>query len=575
MSSRASVVLGHVVGSGERFHIPIAHTVITGITQQGKTTAEEAIFSRLSSAVAKEYKVLVFLTKRGEKTFHNAHTISPFYRERFDWEYVRSLLESTMKERLKFETPWIIRICKQAEVSLKTEWGAQSFETLPPGAGLKEVRKLLAKVLTSERLKDFDRNIYTLLAAYLDKVLPVLEGAQQKFIDHLDLKPGINVMDLTEWYVHEEVQMLVIRSCMEEILRSMNDTIIVLPEAWKMLPQARNTPVKVIFEKYVREGATNNNYLYLDAQDLGGMDKTPLRQVSVWIMGRMLEANEVKRLLKQTLGVDVKPEEIQTLPLGHFLVAAADKVTKVYVWPVGIPEEDSVAVAQGKKDPETIRDRLVWHQKHPGYPKECQECTRYNTNERCANCSPEERNRLLHNMNPLSFVEDGGLIGRELSLALNKHVEALSRKVDSFMQDQTSLVSELRIQRADLNKLEERVDNLSSQTMPGINANSEAADAATLTQKTLTVTVEKAVVDFTLTTEHLGGKIMWLAKDGFLDEWRTQKEVEDALTAKGWGTARITVYKALQQLVDQGFIGVRKTDRAEFKLAPFVTFKEE
>jgi hypothetical protein len=145
---------------------------------------------------------------------------------------------------------------------------------------------------------------------------------------------------------------------MEYILKSENNIIVSLPECWKMLPQGRTTPVKLYFEKFVREGATNGNYLYIDAQDLGGMDKAPLRQVSVWVMGRMQEANEVTRLSKQMLGADIDASVIQTLSLGHFMVACGNNVTKVYVWPHRVPEEMSIAVAKGELPPEKVKDYL-------------------------------------------------------------------------------------------------------------------------------------------------------------------------------------------------------------------------
>jgi hypothetical protein len=396
------VLLGHVANGsnrGERYHVPLTHSVITGMTQYGKSTTEEAMLNRLPETKP-PYRALVFLTKRGEKVFQGAHTIPPFYRERFDWEYVRGLLESAMKEKMKFETPWIIRICKQAQVELKQTY--RNLRSVPRLEGLLTVRRLLTNVLQREKLRDFDRNIYTLLAAYMDKVLPVLQQAKGEFTDTLTLMPGINVMDLTEWYTHEEFQMLVIRSCMEQILECENNIIVGLPEAWKMLPQGRNTPVKLYFEKFVREGATNGNYLYIDAQDLGGVDKTPLRQVDVWIMGHMLEANEVERLLKQTLGVDVPAATIQTLPLGHFLVAAAGQVVKVYVWPHDVPEEMSVDVAMGRLQPEAVKEYIQKMQSQLPKPKEIEVTT---------------------------YMRD-----------IENRVEALSRRVDTVAKDLNDLV---------------------------------------------------------------------------------------------------------------------------------------
>jgi len=339
------VILGHM-STGEPYYLPIHHTGILGMSNlSGKSTTGEAILRRLPG---RDVRCLVFLTKRGEKTFVGATQIMPYYRERADWKYVRTLLEAAWREKLKFETPWIYRICKGP----------------PPTKDLKEVRQRLGRAVAVEKMKDFDRNIYTLLIAYIDEVLPVLEDARESLTDTLTLKPGINVMDLTHWYQHEAFQMLIIRACMEEILAHYNDIIIVLPEAWKMLPQGRNTPVKIFFEKFIREGATNNNFLLIDAQDLGGVDKEPLRQVSLWLIGKMMQMDEVKRLLEQIPGaraLKITAEDIQTLKLGHFIVVngIANTVTKVYVWPHDVPENVSIEVARGIRTPESVRDEFL------------------------------------------------------------------------------------------------------------------------------------------------------------------------------------------------------------------------
>jgi len=486
----SKVLLGFTVPDGEPFYIPLAHTVFTGLTQHGKTTTVEAALKRSKS------KALVFLTKRGEKTFLEGHRLRPYYRERFDWEYVRGLLEASMKERLKFETPWIIRICKRAN-------------------SLEDVRRFLGRLLLEKKLREFDKNIYTLLAAYLDKVLPVLREAKWKFTETLNLEEGLNVMDLTDWYVHEEVQMLVIRSCMEHILKNENNVIIGLPEAWKMLPQSRNTPVKLYFEKFIREGATNGNYLYIDAQDLGGVDKTPLRQVSVWVMGKMMEANEVERLIKQTLGLKVKAQEIQTLPLGHFIVATGKEVTKIYVWPDGVPMDLAVAVAKGELKPEVVKEWLK---------KKQEKLTSY----------------LATPFKPTDYLARVA--------ALEKRIDAISRRIDTLQK------------------------TIANTTLtPGF----EPGTVATTLQKTIyEVDVKTVPKQFNLTDETVQGKVMWLAKEGFLNAWRSQSEIEKALTARAWKVTRIALYKALKQLVKQGFLGERKTDRMQYKLSPNVRFKE-
>jgi hypothetical protein len=516
------VLLGFTVPEGEPFYIPIAHTVLTGMTTSGKTTAAEAILNR----APKSYKSLVFLTKRGEKVFRSAkHYVQPFYREKFDWEYVRSLLEATMKEKLKFETPWIIRICKQADVELRGR------VSLAPGEGLRVVRKLLGSLLTSEKgLRELDRNMYTLLAAYLDKVLPTLESASASFSKVLTLEQGINVMDLTRWYVNEEVQMLVIRACMDEVLKTHNDVIIALPEAWKLLPQSRNTPVKLVFEKYIREGATNNNFLHIDAQDLGGVDKTPLRQVSIWIMGHMMQFDEVERLLKQTIGVDIKPKEIQTLPLGHFVVVTGDKVTKIYVRPDGISEDIARMVAKREMGwtPERVKEMIVTQCIPNGPP------------------APE----LPSGFEPKGYGDN----------PIVTIIESMAVRV----QQLETQVADLK---AEIVEVKENLQDISRTETASVNGN------AILTKTTMHVKVEAASLTFNLNTKSLDGKIMWVAKEGGFNEWKTASEIEKLLTDKGWSPARIQVYHELADLVHKGFLGTRKSHRQQWKLADFVKFE--
>lgn len=532
-TSSKKVLLGFEVPSGKPFYIPTAHIVISGMTQlSGKSTTAEAIVRR-----SKETKALVFLTKRGEKTFFEGSRIQPYYRERFDWEYVRGLLEASMKERLKFETPWIIRICKQARRELSLKYPEdKKLEHVPIGEGLQMVRRLLARALDREKLREFDRNIYTLLAAYMDKVLPVLAASKTRFVDRLELKPGINVMDLTDWYTHEEVQMLVIRSCMEHILQKENNVTVVLPEAWKMLPQSKNTPVKLYFEKFIREGATNINYLIIDAQDLGGVDKSPLRQVSVWIMGKMMEANEVERLIKQTLGLKVPAREIQTLPLGHFMVAAGDEVKKVYAWPHGIPKDIAVAVAKGALPPERVKEMLM------------------------------EKRRMVERAEGLLSGDYEGRI-----MDLQKRTEATNKRVDSLVKNDGYLKNEILELKEGIGFLEKKIENLYARGSAG----APPPGSVELQKTLLEVNVTEHTKTFKLNTENMDGKVMWLAKSGFLNEWHSEPEIRNRIRQEGWAvTANITLYNALQRLVKGGFLGKMKKGTMKYKLSPFVNFVE-
>lgn len=312
--------------------IPLHHTVITGLTQlSGKTTTIDALVSRLPE----DFTALVFQTKRGEIAFHGGREAQPFYRANVDWEYVQSLLEAAMNERLKFERSWIIKATKGAET-------------------LRQVYENIQEARTGPRVRGLDESVYTNLAAYFEKVLPELEA--NPFAEQLSLQPGVNVMNLG--HLSEQLQSLVISSCLEEIHDSYKDTVVVIPEAWAFLPQARGNPVKWAAQHVIRQGAANGVYLWLDSQDVTGVDKAILKSVGNWFLGRQREVNEVKRVLAQLpvpSSARPKAEEVMTLPIGHFFVSAGDFCKKVYVQPSWLDDNGAFSVATGLTSPSAVQ----------------------------------------------------------------------------------------------------------------------------------------------------------------------------------------------------------------------------
>ena len=65
------------------------------------------------------------------------------------------------------------------------------------------------------------------------------------------------------------------------------------------MPQSRNTPVKMAGEALIRKGAAAQNFMWLDSQDITGVDKRVLKQVGLWILGVQREVNEVEHTLSQ------------------------------------------------------------------------------------------------------------------------------------------------------------------------------------------------------------------------------------------------------------------------------------
>lgn len=313
------IMLGFEIGTGKEVQMSLHHTVITGMTQlSGKTTTLEAIISRANK------RAIAFKTKRGESGFNNYREMPPFFVERADWQYVATLLEAVMREKMRFERPWIMKATQ----------------------GTKSLREVLENVQTlrSETKRQLSENIYTALEEYLKIVVPQIE--KLKFSKTLDLIDGINVVDLTEMTV--ELQSLVIQSTMEYVINNLQETILIVPEAWEHIPQGRNTPVKLYAETFIRKGAAIGNYLFIDSQDIAGIDKMPLRQCNNWILGRQREGHEVERVREQIGKNKIDAEEIRSLPLGHFIAILGDDIRKVYVLPAGVPAKIGRQVAMGE-----------------------------------------------------------------------------------------------------------------------------------------------------------------------------------------------------------------------------------
>jgi hypothetical protein len=318
--------LGYETGTGKPVDVPLAHMAVTGMTQQsGKTTTMEALIDR------GDLRAVVFVTKPGEKSFSEGRRILPYFRERADWEYVKELLETRRNESLSKWDGYLMRVCARAKT-------------------LNDVRRNVENELPKKRGQRPSH--YEVLAGYLDLIIPELERVP--YTDKLVLEKGVNIMDLTG--MSDEMQAMVLRSTIERIHKSEKNTVLVLPEAWKFIPEGGRSAVFQALHALIREGATNRNYVWVDAQDIAVVSKKILKSVSVWILGKQQEANEVARTINYLIEpIHIRPDMIKTLGIGQFLICAGGAARKVYVRPKWLGELDAVAIAKGEESIETAR----------------------------------------------------------------------------------------------------------------------------------------------------------------------------------------------------------------------------
>jgi len=320
--------VGYELGTGKVVNIDLNHLIITGTTQtSGKSSCLEGMASRL-----KDYKIIIFKTKVGEKSFTNGNEIPLFFKHNTGWEFVLQLLELTMKEKLN------------------TKFRAKIIQCSEDTETLEDVHNNILEALNAEKVSVGDKDCLVTINAYLENILPKLEKLD--YSHTLDIKKGVNIMDLTTYGNDLEIQSIIIANVMDEVLNNFKETVVIISESWKYTPQRSGSPCKLSIEQFIRQGGTNGNYLFLESQDMASIDKTPLKQMHNWLLGRQSEKNEVLHTIVQIpLPPDYLPtsEEIMGLKVGQFIVISGDEVTKTYAQPIFLGDKWSKAVAQGPR----------------------------------------------------------------------------------------------------------------------------------------------------------------------------------------------------------------------------------
>ena len=341
-----NIPLGYEIGTGKRVAIPVNHTVVLGQTQlSGKTTTLEAMVTRSG------LRAVGFITKPGEKSFRLQTQIPAFFSESSSvdyWKYIVSIVENLMAVKLGWqERGWIMKLCQEYEHKVKDK--EKSYKWKAP----KTLRGLLVNVeIVLPHLRGTAEMICLQLREYLESV--VREIGHTEFSSALELQPGINVMDVTE--LSDGLKSLVIRSVIDHVHKRGRRIIVIIPEAWKFIPEGRSTPVKLALEGLIREGAGVGNFVWMDSQDLRGVDKLLLRSVIVWLFGVQRQKNEVASTLA-SIPDHPKPTatEIMQLGKGEFYVCYGQTLVRTYVQPAGMEDAHAQAIARGDESPDSWR----------------------------------------------------------------------------------------------------------------------------------------------------------------------------------------------------------------------------
>jgi hypothetical protein len=485
--SEAMIHLGYEIGTGEPVAVPLRHMAVTGQTQEsGKTTTLEALISRSG------FRALAFVTKREEGSFGSGRRIQPYFRDdaggRPYWEFVESIVASTMGQKMKFERAWIMKAAR----------GSHS---------LAEVRENLTR-LQSAAKRSMDQDMFMLLAAYLDIVLPQL--AHLPAPAPLDLQRGLNVMDVTAF--SEEMQMLIVRSSVLWVHQHERDVVTIVPEAWKFIPESRMTPVKPSAERLIREGAGLHNFVWMDSQDIAGVWKLMLRAAAVWIIGVQREANEIKRTLSNIPASFKKPkgDAVATLGRGEFFACFGKEVRRVYVQPVWVTDDEARAIAKGHAHPHA-RPRQQEEKKVMAYDQVKADLQRENLELR------QTVEKLQHQLEEAQAIRGRSATPASSTTPIAVDEEAMYQRFKKRITEEAPALLRLVVAKPEIE-----------------------------------VHVQRQTLK--MDTDTLDGRVAVLIADGFFNSPKTPAQTLDELARRGWRSIHPRLSESFSRVTKRGFL---------------------
>jgi len=323
---------------------PLAHLAVFGQTRRaGKTTSLRTIITR--AAEEGQADVVVFRTGTGEIEFPGAHRSTPFFREAVDWRGVEAMLWSFLGEKPKVYRTLVMKAVR----------GARTLE---------DVHRNVVAAAKKEH-SAWARDMAYQLDQYFQEILPWLRG--HELATTADFHSGLNVVDLERW--PKTVQQLVIAATLNRLMeygKRTHPLLVVLPEARTFIPSDSATPVKLAADRFAREGAKLNLFLWIDSQALTGVDQQVLRNFALLLQGVQTSDLEIRRVAK---ALEVEPRAVRSLKVGDFILHTPDGVRTIHV-PLVEPKEETKVdekerkqyedhIAKLERNLDDLRDQLA------------------------------------------------------------------------------------------------------------------------------------------------------------------------------------------------------------------------
>lgn len=527
--------------NGESVYIPVFHSLITGLTQTGKT---ETIRNLALRAAKEGYTVLLMDVKKktlGESDFADiADAKIPIYlKETTDPLILKGLLESDAHFRLNFQFTELIIACQTA-------------------TSLLEVKTNIEKVLV-QKVHPVRKDKLETLRFLLDRLLEELNMVRYSITSTLMLPQtaGVFVMDVT---MHSDsFKQLVVKGVCEEIRNDYTKVILVLDESHIHVPQQYSSASKFAVTKLLKEGASSEQFVWLADQTISEIDKDPIKQCEVWMIGRQREFNEAEHAFKQLpYKGNLKLEDIMRLPLGFFLVSTHEWAKLTYVKPEWVPVDVALQIARKeippsesakfKAVPIALYDDPFWKEKFDELEK------KYNTLVSQVS-TPEQEQKRAAELAELRTKLQGA--NDELDKMM-KLWQSLKEQVNDLIKENTFLTDRLKAYQAFDKAVQDIASEIVEQKMKDFSGSGSTAGpltgyypaGITVTEQKPNIELKVAEPTLSLDEGTVEGKVLVMALNKKLPEKFTFKHVKQALQQEySYGPRDTTITEGLSNLV--------------------------
>lgn len=315
---KQNIAFGFELGTGRAVLLPQGHMLVSGLTQQsGKSTVLRALAARSGS------RVIAFETKPDtEDWLPHGRKIPVMIQGTLDELDLLELLQKQADFGMKSEFPTLIDMCAGAkDLYVVQERVNQRLNPPPPPPGEKP-----------RKVHHAERNALKILDLLLRRIIEDLGKVETT--DRLELRRGLNVMDLRA--LQEESQQLVVKSVCEWLYARASNVIVILDEAQMYIPGAARSAARHSVKKILAGKAGKKVFVWMASQAITSISADCLKNVSIHLLGKQTEKNEVQRALDlMSLPDNLKPKEheIHQLQIGWFYVNAGTTVSKAYSWP--------------------------------------------------------------------------------------------------------------------------------------------------------------------------------------------------------------------------------------------------